>query len=182
MKVLVVIDMQKDFIDGALGTKEAQAILPNVVNRVANSRNELILFTYDTHQEDYLDTPEGKKLPVIHCIKGTEGWEVDEGIITAWKHNKETVKLAKDSDHMYNKPVFGSVALVEDLVKRADEISEIELIGVCTDICVISKALLLKNQLPHIPISVTAALCAGVTPEGHDAALKVMSMCQVDVV
>jgi len=181
MKVLVVIDMQNDFIDGSLGTKEAAAIMPNVVNRIRDSKNELILFTYDTHQEDYLSTPEGSKLPVIHCIEETEGWQLGEGILEAWQANEQTIRLDKEETHMFRKPVFGSVALTEYLLEREDEISEIELIGVCTDICVISNALMIKNNLPNVKISVDATLCAGVTPDSHLAALTVLQMCQVEV-
>ena len=182
MKVLIVIDMQKDFIDGALGTKEAQAILPAVVNRIEKSENELILFTFDTHQEDYLVTTEGKKLPVIHCVENSEGWQFDAGILNAWYQNNTTIKLENTNSHMFYKPVFGSVELVQYLSKHASEISEIELIGVCTDICVISNALMIKNTLPDIKISVNSNLCAGVTPDTHDAALKVMTMCHIDVI
>ena len=181
MKVLVVIDMQNDFIDGALGTKEAEAIVPGVVERIRNSKNELILFTYDTHQEDYLDTPEGQKLPVIHCVEGTDGWQLGAGILAAWQDNGQTIRMEKPEAHMYRKPVFGSVALMQYLVGREEEITEIELIGVCTDICVVSNALMIKNSLPNVKISVDATLCAGVTPESHLAALQVLEMCQVEV-
>jgi nicotinamidase-related amidase len=181
MNVIIVIDMQKDFIDGVLGTKEAQAILPAVIKRVEDSKDELILFTHDTHQADYLQTPEGKKLPIVHCIEGTEGWQFNEKILNAWKQNQQTIRLSSEQEHHYYKSAFGSVKLAEDLATGADEISAIELMGVCTDICVISNALMIKNMLPNVAVSVNAALCAGVTPESHDAALKVLEMCQVDV-
>jgi len=182
MKVLVIVDMQKDFIDGALGTPEAAAIVGGVAARVATSQNELILFTQDTHGENYLDTPEGKKLPVPHCIKGTDGWLVDEKILNAWRGNKNTIIADDVADNTFAKPVFGSTALVAYLQARAAEIDEIEMLGVCTDICVVSNALMIKNTMPDIKLSVNAALCAGVTPQSHLEALNVMRMCQVDVI
>lgn len=174
--------MQKDFISGALGTKEAENIVNNVVERVKNSANELILFTQDTHNEDYLNTAEGKKLPIPHCIKGTDGWNIDETILNAWRNHSNTIKISELQNNTFIKPVFGSVDLVEFLKKRSNEISEIELLGVCTDICVISNAIMIKNTMPDIKISINAKCCAGVTPKTHDEALSVMQMCQIDVV
>jgi len=181
MKVLVVIDMQKDFIDGALGTAEAAAIVDKVAARVASSQNELVLFTQDTHGEDYLSTPEGKKLPVPHCIEGTAGWQIDGSIMEAWRSNKNTICDPNLTENTFTKPVFGSTALVAYLNDRADDITEIELLGVCTDICVVSNAIMLKNTLPHIPIAVNAPLCAGVTPQSHQEALNTMAQCQIEV-
>jgi len=181
MKVLIIIDMQNDFINGVLGTKEAQNILPNVIKRIQESKNELILFTFDTHDENYLDSSEGKNLPIIHCVKDTEGWLFEPNIINAWQNIKSTIRLKEIKDHYFEKPVFGSVELVEYLVSRKDEISEVELIGVCTDICVISNALMIKNTLPEIPVVVDGTLCAGVNPESHDKALDVMQMCHIKV-
>ena len=182
MKILIVIDMQKDFIDGALGTPEAVGIVDKVIERVKNSTGELILFTKDTHGEDYLNTTEGKKLPVPHCIEGTDGWQINEAILDAWRNNPNTIKLSELPENTFNKPVFGSTRLVEFLVSRAVDITEIELLGVCTDICVVSNAIMIKNTLPDVPISVNAACCAGVTPQSHTEALNVMKMCQIDVV
>ena len=182
MKALIVIDMQKDFIDGVLGTEEARAIVDLVAERISHSKDELILFTQDTHGQDYLQTPEGKKLPVVHCVKDTEGWEIEPKIRQAWRNNKTTVIIDNLQENTFTKPVFGSTVLVEFLQGLQDQISEIELIGVCTDICVISNAIMIKNFMPNIPIKVTKNLCAGVTPKSHTEALNTMQMCQIDVV
>ena len=182
MKVLIIVDMQKDFIDGALGTPEAAAIVDNVAKRVANSDGELIIFTKDTHGEDYLNTPEGKKLPVPHCIQGTAGWQINPAIIDAWRGNGSTLKLPELPDNTFTKPVFGSVDLVNFLKAREGEITEIEILGLCTDICVISNAIMIKNAMPNVPISVNATCCAGVTPQSHAQAINVMRMCQIDII
>ena len=182
MKVLIIVDMQNDFISGSLGTAEAIDVVSNVVKRVENSSDELILFTKDTHQEDYLNTAEGKKLPVPHCIEGTEGWMIDEAILNAWRSNKNTIRLPELHENTFAKPVFGSVDLVEFLKARSSEISEIEILGVCTDICVISNAIMIKNTMPEIKICVNSNCCAGVTPKTHDEALSVMKMCHIDVI
>jgi len=179
MKVLIVVDMQNDFISGALGTPEAAAIVGNVIKRIENSKGELILFTKDTHGEDYLTTPEGKKLPVPHCIEGSEGWEINAVIYAAYLNNASKIEV---SGHIINKPVFGSVALVDYLKSREAEIESIELLGVCTDICVVSNAIMLKNTLLNVPICVNEACCAGVTPQSHVEALNTMRMCQIDVI
>lgn len=167
MKTLVVVDMQKDFIDGALGTKEAVAIVSNVVKKIEEYRNrgDQIIFTRDTHQKNYLDTQEGKNLPVEHCIEGTEGWQIAKEI------------TVNPEDIVINKVTFGHVW---DKSTIAGE--EIELIGLCTDICVISNALGLKAVLPEVPIKVDAGCCAGVTPQSHLNALEAMKMCQIKVV
>ena len=165
-KTLIVVDMQNDFIDGSLGTKEAQAIVPNVRKKIQEYKNrgDRIIFTRDTHQTDYLDTPEGKKLPVEHCIQGTKGWQIADGLVT------------EDCQYI-DKPTFGWTHWSEESLD-----GEIELIGLCTDICVISNALLIKAYLPEVPISVDAACCAGVTPERHENALKAMEMCQIKII
>ena len=181
MKVLVVVDMQKDFIDGALGTKEAAEIVGDVVRRIEESEGELILFTQDTHGEDYLQTSEGKKLPVVHCVKGTDGWKINENIIGAWRENKNTIVDAGLRENTFTKPVFGSVQLVEFLQNRQG-ISSIEVLGVCTDICVVSNAIMLKNALPNVEINVNAKCCAGVTPQSHNEALNTMKMCQINII
>ena len=181
MKVLIVVDMQKDFIDGALGTAEGAAIVSDVAARIASGRGELVLFTQDTHNEDYLNTPEGKKLPVPHCIEGTPGWQIDPAVKNAWKNNPDTIIIPQLDENTFKKPVFGSVALVEFLKSCQDEINCIELLGICTDICVISNAIMIKNTLPHIEIAVNAACCAGVTPQSHQEALNVMKMCHIDI-
>lgn len=169
-KVIIVVDMQNDFVDGSLGTKEAQAMLPHLVQklaRVQESYNVDLVFTMDTHNEDYLQSAEGKKLPVEHCIKGTLGWK----IVSQLQAFKEVAKAVVE------KPTFGSTEL-PGLVANYDEI---ELVGLCTDICVISNALLLKAFYPEKKISVDPSCCAGVTPESHENALSAMKMCQIDI-
>ncbi len=172
-KILVVVDMQKDFVDGALGTKEAVAIVDNVVNKI-NDHDGDIFVTYDTHFENYMETSEGKKLPVPHCIKGTDGWKLNDKVQAALDAKTYTE---------VEKITFGSVDLPQ-LVKKAvgDGEFEIELVGLCTDICVVSNALLLKATFPEVAISVDASCCAGVTPDTHNAALATMKMCQINVV
>ena len=173
-KYLVVIDMQNDFIDGALGTKEAQAILPKVIEKVASFKGP-VMFTRDTHEENYPDTQEGKKLPVKHCIRGTKGWELQADLDSF---------AAKNHSLIFDKPTFGSTGLAGWVsgIARTAPIDEIELVGLCTDICVISNALLLKAALPDTEIIVDASCCAGVTPESHQNALAAMKMCQVTIV
>lgn len=171
-KFLVVVDMQKDFIDGALGSKEACAIVPAAAKKIADFDGEIFV-TFDTHFEDYMDTAEGKKLPVPHCIKDTDGWKLDKAIAAALKGKKYTA---------VEKYTFGSVKLPE-LIKKAAGTEEfsIELIGLCTDICVVSNALILKANFTEAPISVDEKCCAGVTTEKHDAAIETMRSCQIDI-
>jgi len=173
-KYLIVVDMQRDFIDGALGTREAMAVVPAVVERIraALEQGRLLLFTQDTHQPDYMDTSEGRHLPVPHCVEGTEGWLLHEAVAP---YAAATLK----------KPSFGSPALAELLRREAvngGENLDIELCGVCTDICVVSNALLLRAHLPEATLSVHREACAGVTPARHEAALEVMAACQIEVV
>lgn len=169
---LVVVDMQKDFVDGSLGTREAAAIVPNVVQKIRTFDGEIFV-TYDTHHEDYLETSEGRNLPVVHCIRGTAGWQLDKAVAEA---------LSEKSYTAVEKSTFGSVQLPA-LIREAagEEDFSVELIGLCTDICVVSNALLLKANFPEIPISVDAACCAGVTPEKHAAALETMLSCQIEI-
>lgn len=172
-KVLIVVDMQKDFIDGALGTKEAVAIVDNVVKKIENHDGDIIV-TYDTHSENYMDTQEGKNLPVPHCIKGTAGWKLDSKVQAA---------VDKKDCKAIEKPTFGSTKLPEYIKTTYDPSDiEIELVGLCTDICVVSNALLMKANFLETKVSVDAACCAGVTPESHNAALTTMKMCQVNVI
>jgi len=173
-KILFVIDMQNDFVDGALGTKEAQAILPAVVDKV-KAFDGRVIFTRDTHSENYLDTQEGKKLPVVHCVRGTDGWQI---VPTLDDLRLDIGALCID------KPTFGSTALIELLQAEYGPNPDIsfELIGVCTDICVISNALLLKAAFPEVPVTVDSSCCAGVTPESHSNALKAMAMCQIEII
>lgn len=169
-KVLVVVDMQKDFIDGALGTEEAVAIVDNVAETVRSFEGEVI-FTRDTHHDDYLQTQEGRNLPVPHCIEGTDGWQLD----------KKLQVIRTDSMKIFDKPTFGSVALAEYL-KADKEIGSVTLVGLCTDICVISNALLIKANMPEVEIRVIEKCCAGVTPQSHANALEAMKMCQIQIV
>ena len=170
-KILIVVDMQNDFVDGALGTKEAEAIVENVKAKIRSYDPRDVIATRDTHEADYLETQEGRYLPVPHCIRGSEGWEIRSDIA-------ELLTGAQ----VYDKPTFGSVKLADDLAELAQsEEIEIELVGLCTDICVVSNALLLKARMPEVKISVDPACCAGVTPESHEAALRTMQSCQVQV-
>lgn len=172
-KILVVVDMQRDFVDGALGTKEAQGIVDNVVSKIEGFAGR-IFATLDTHSTDYLETAEGKKLPVPHCIKDSDGWLLHEKVRNA---------LEKKNSCTIEKGTFGSTRLVEEIegIAAGEEI-EIELVGLCTDICVVSNALLLKAYFPEVNISVDASCCAGVTPKTHEAALETMRMCQIDII
>lgn len=171
-QILIVVDVQKDFVDGALGTPEAVAIVPAVCERIRSFEGE-ILVTYDTHTVDYLSTAEGRKLPVPHCIKDTDGWQLDAAVAAA---------LAERGYRTVEKPTFGSTALPALVAEvAAGEKFEVTLVGLCTDICVVSNALLLKAHFPEAPIRVEGALCAGVTPDSHAAALQTMKMCQIDV-
>lgn len=168
-KLLVVVDMQKDFVDGSLGTKEAAQIVGAVEEKIKSCEREgsEIVFTRDTHTEAYLRTQEGRRLPVVHCVRGTAGWEIID-------------RLKPYARKIFDKPTFGSTELAAYAVSEGYE--EIELVGLCTDICVVSNALLLKAHLPESSIRVDARCCAGVTPESHEAALATMRMCQVEIV
>ena len=170
-KILIVIDMQNDFIDGALGTKEAVAIVPAVKAKIENFDGP-VLFTRDTHEICYMETQEGKNLPVPHCIRGTDGWQI--------RPELDALRTTEPID----KPTFGSKELGTILTEMnaKEEIGSITLIGLCTDICVISNAMLVKAFLPEVPIIVDSACCAGVTPESHENALKAMQVCQIKVV
>ncbi|MCC8135810.1 MAG: cysteine hydrolase [Ruminococcus sp.] len=170
MKLLAVIDMQNDFIDGSLGTNEAVKIVDSVSEKIEHMRQKgnKIVFTRDTHHENYLNTCEGKKLPVEHCIQGRHGWEISE-------------KLNTDGAVIIDKPTFGSYDLAE-YAASIGNLDEIILVGLCTDICVISNALLLKAKLPEVKITVDSSCCAGVTPQSHEIALEAMKMCQIDVI
>lgn len=173
MKILIVVDMQNDFVDGALGTKEAQAIVDNVVQKIKHFDGDIIA-TYDTHFENYMNTREGKYLPVEHCIKNTTGWELNKEV-------EEALSL-KDCVWKIEKETFGAIDLPQILEEKYDinDVS-IELIGLCTDICVVSNAMILKAAFPEIDIAVDARCCAGVTMQKHQAALETMRSCQIDV-
>lgn len=189
-KVLIVIDLQNDFIDGSLGSEEAQRIVPNIVEKIKNFDGDLIVLTQDTHYENYLNTKEGQKLPVVHCVYKTHGWEINEDVIRAVKEvNKRTTYVLK--------PTFGASLPMPDLKSFNDlihvinslychnkvEYVDIELVGLDTDICVISNALLLKSWFyEDAEITVDSKCCAGVTPQKHEAALEVMRSCQINVI
>ncbi len=168
-KLLVVVDMQKDFVTGSLGSKEAVSIVPNVKDKINEYRTNgyPIIFTRDTHFENYLETQEGKNLPVVHCVKGTEGHEVIKELDTV-------------GAEVFDKPSFGSLDLSEKVALGGYD--EVELCGLCTDICVVSNAIILKAKLPETKISVDPKCCAGVTPETHNAAITTMRMCQVNII
>ncbi len=171
--ILIVVDMQNDFVDGSLGTPEAQRIVDHVVEKIMHFEGR-VLFTQDTHESDYLETQEGVRLPVEHCIRGTKGWELVPAIKA----------LLMPESQVIEKPTFGSSELV-GLLERLNEeepIRSITLAGLCTDICVISNALLIKAYFPEIPIAVDATCCAGVTVESHQRALDAMRVCQIDIV
>lgn len=169
-RALIVIDMQKDFVDGALGSREAEAILPAVCERISQAvaEGDWVAYTMDTHGEDYLATQEGERLPVPHCVEGTAGWELHAGVRAALPRGAAE----------FRKGTFGSVRLAEEL---PGDIQYAELIGLCTDICVISNAMLLKAFRPELRIGVNAACCAGVTPQSHETALCAMQGCQIDI-
>ena len=174
-KFLIVVDMQKDFIDGSLGTGEAQAIVPVVCARIRACKEAgfAVLATLDTHEENYMETREGKHLPVAHCIRGTAGWRIRPEVMEA---------LGEDAVFV-EKPTFGSVRLPQIIREKTggEAPAEIELLGLCTDICVVSNALLLKAAFPETDFTVHADCCAGVTPEKHAAALETMRSCQITI-
>ena len=172
-KILIVVDMQKDFVDGALGSGEAVSIVPAVVQKIRGFDGEIIV-TLDTHFENYMETAEGRKLPVPHCIKGTDGWKLNAEVEAALAGKKYTT---------VEKNTFGSVAL-PGLIENVSggESFSVELIGLCTDICVVSNALIVKAHFPEVPVSVDPGCCAGVTPQKHAAALETLKSCQIDVI
>ena len=173
-QILIVVDMQKDFVDGALGTAEAKAIVPAVAAKIrafrAGEGEREVIYTRDTHAADYLETQEGKNLPVVHCVRETDGWQICP----------ELAELA-DGCRIFDKGTFGSRELAETLAAEADDLAGVELIGLCTDICVISNAMLIKAFLPELSVSVDGSCCAGVTPASHENALAAMRMCQIQV-
>lgn len=175
MKTLIVIDMQNDFIDGALGTVEAVSIVPKVKKKIEEykAHGDEIIFTRDTHTKNYLNTNEGKHLPVVHCVEGTDGWQIPKELDLP------------ECEHI-NKPTFGwdswDIKITNTANFKERNFEEIEIVGLCTDICVVSNALILKAMYPEISISVDSTCCAGVTPTSHEAALATMKMCQINVI
>ena len=166
-KTLIVVDMQNDFIDGALGTKEAQDIVPNVAKKIKEYKENgyNVIFTRDTHSTNYLETYEGKHLPVVHCVKNTVGWQISDKL-----------DFDIENDVLIDKPTFGW------LNWKDFDFESVEICGLCTGICVISNALIIRANYPEIDITVDASCCAGVTPETHKAALETMKMCQIEVI
>lgn len=183
-KVLIIIDMQVDFVTGVLGTKESRSIIPKVITRIEKFKEEnpsgILLFTMDTHDENYLTTQEGKHLPIKHCIKGTDGWELIPELRTYSLSDNPNVTTVDGC--IYKKSAFGSLELVGDITTMKQHLSSIELIGVCTDICVVSNALLIKSHCPELQIQVNESCCAGVTPEKHMAAIETMRSCQIQII
>ena len=186
MKVMIIVDMQNDFISGSLGTERAQEIVPVVVEKINNypdKSNTLVLFTKDTHYKNYLETLEGKKLPIEHCIENTPGWSINREVKDAVKKNRF---LTYSSDKVIKsrvyKNTFGSDDLREILLKYKDEIEQVELFGLCTDVCVVSNALMARQALPNVKIVVDASCCGGTSLSGHLAALETMSNCQIDII
>lgn len=191
MKVLIVVDMQKDFVDGSLGTPEAQAIVPLVAETIKQMAdpNTVCIFTKDTHEQSYLNTLEGKNLPVEHCIAGTAGHSIIDEVFEAYcckdfKDPWEVYPLATTDPLRIEKPSFGSVELQNILATMNDNepIEEITLMGLCTGICVLSNAILCKATLPEVPVNVVADCCACVTPESHKTALEAMKLCQINII
>ena len=174
--ILVVVDMQNDFIDGTLGTKEAVAIVPKVEEKIRNFKGT-VLFTRDTHETWYLDTQEGKKLPVPHCIRNTEGWQIRNEVIAA-------VNASNKPFQIINKPTFGSVTLAETIktmYEQSHENMEIDIVGVCTGICVISNAIIIKSFNPELPINVIEKATACVTPQSKKTAIEAMKLLQINI-
>ena len=193
MKVLIVVDMQKDFVDGSLGTKEAQAIVPLVAETIEQmaAPDTVVIFTKDTHLENYMNTLEGKNLPVPHCIKGTAGHSiVDEvfnayiNVIDTYADAYEVYPMTEINPIKVEKPTFGSVELQNILfdINERLGIEEVTLMGLCTGICVMSNAILTKATLPEVPVNVVADCCACVTPESHKTALEAMKLCQINII
>lgn len=186
MKVIVIVDMQNDFIDGALGSDRAKEIVPVIVDKIneyPDKSNTLVLFTKDTHYDDYLETLEGKKLPIKHCIENTPGWSINREVKDAVKKNRF---LTYSSDKIIKsriyKNTFGSDDLREVLLKYKDDIEQVELFGLCTDVCVVSNALMARQALPNTEIIVDASCCGGTTLSAHIAAIETMQSCQIDVI
>ena len=192
MKVLIVVDMQKDFVDGSLSTKEAQAIVPLVAETIKQmaDKNTVCIFTKDTHDDDYMDTQEGKNLPVPHCIRGTTGHSIVDEVFEAYLNSKFKYMgpfkfpMAETNPIVIEKPTFGSIELQNMLYDMNDNepIEEITLMGLCTGICVMSNAILAKATLPEVPVNVVEDCCACVTPESHKTALEAMKLCQINII
>ncbi|MDO5332192.1 MAG: isochorismatase family cysteine hydrolase [Bacillota bacterium] len=172
--LLLVVDVQNDFIDGSLGSKEAISTLPNIIKKVKNFNGDVV-FTRDTHDENYMSSQEGKNLPVVHCVKNTNGWQLADELEAFRKDNNCKV---------FDKPTFGSVECAEYIKELFDnkKVDEVTLIGYCTDICVVSNALIIKAMMPELKLKVDSKCCAGVTPQKHNSALETMASCQIEIV
>jgi nicotinamidase-related amidase len=192
MKVLVIVDMQNDFISGSLGSSEAQAIVPKVAQLIKDSADEntMIIFTADTHDSYYMSSLEGKNLPVVHCVKDTIGWHFDEAITNAYmevrdKYREVDILNGAFNNGVVEKPTFGSIDLQNifyEIEEETEGIDEITFCGLCTGICVLSNAILAKATLPEVPINVVADCCACVSPESHETALNAMKLCQINII
>ena len=177
-KITIVIDMQNDFLTGSLANPDAVSIIPSVLDQIKNS--DYVMYTRDTHSENYLETQEGKNLPVPHCVEGTHGWQIVDELEP---NNIADIKMW----HIVNKPTFGDVNIwmdmyFADLVNWNGEGVEVTFCGTCTDICVVSNAMIVKSLYPELVVNVKADACAGLTPEKHNAALDVMSSCQINII
>lgn len=188
-KYLIVVDMQNDFVTGALPAEGGEAALAQVVKRIEEAdSNTRVFFTRDTHGADYLTTQEGQNLPVPHCIENTPGWQLVPAVEQAWRDNPNILKHQHPDVpdnlgmHIYDKDTFGSLAMADALNLHEDRIASIELVGICTDICVISNAMIAKAAAPSVPIRVNAACCAGVSFASHRQALEAMKMCQIEII
>ena len=195
-KILVVVDMQNDFVDGALGTPEAQAIVPKVAHYIRThvDKDTVLIFTKDTHEANYMETQEGKHLPVAHCIKDTHGWELAPAIQEALYDVRGMYHPIDNCfhymhDHIVTKPSFGSIdlqnllyVLDDDDMEEPGDITEITLMGLCTGICVLSNAMLAKATLPEVPVRVVEECCACVTPDSHKTAIDAMRLCQIEII
>lgn len=185
MRLLVVVDMQNDFIDGSLGSDAAKSIVSNVVNKIRNAdKDTLVAFTMDTHFSDYSETLEGKMLPVKHCLNNSEGWRINRDVANAWFES--TGMIIHEPEFRENnaiiKTTFGSLNLMNFLLREGKTFDEIEFVGLLSEICVISNVLMTRAALPDMPIIVDASCCAGATPEKHKAALEVMKSCQIEII
>ena len=181
MKLLAVIDMQNDFVDGALGSPDAQAIVPNVCNKIFDNANKdtILIYTYDTHGSDYMNTLEGYNLPVPHCVVGTEGWEINPEVKQAIEFDyKEFAKV----NYFCKKTFGGEMGAWLNAIEDSTKIDEIEICGLCTGICVLSNAIILRAMFPNAEITVDSSCCACVTPESHKNALEAMKLCQIDII
>lgn len=178
-KILVVVDMQNDFVDGALGSEDAQGIIDNVIREIKSNEYSKIYVTLDSHNPDYLNTYEGKNLPVVHCIKGTDGWKMNSKVYRALKDSIKTDKTIDDKIVFYEKNGFGSFVLVNRINSEINNIESVTLVGLCTDICVMVNALMLRGKFPNLPIYYVEDACAATSKEKQDSSIKIFESCQI---